>query len=123
MEKKYYINDIAKKFNISEHTLRYYDKKMLLKNFKRDDNGYRYLNEDDLRTIEVIICLKKTNMSLEDIKHYLKLVEQGRDTLKERQQMIEKQLQEAHSIRKDIDDQIVYLEYKLKFYDDLIKEN
>jgi|GEM_PF-918661 len=46
--KKLYLNEIAKRFNLSEATIRFYDEKGLMPFIKREANGYRYLNEIDL---------------------------------------------------------------------------
>ncbi|AOG60402.1 MerR family transcriptional regulator [Spiroplasma helicoides] len=120
MNKKYYINNLAKMYSISEHTLRYYDKKNILTCFKRDTNGYRYIEENDLRFIELVICLKKTNLSLKNIQRYLQLIEQGETTMKERFQIIDKQLKIAIKMRKDIDEQINFLKNKIEIFKKLL---
>ncbi|QBQ07359.1 MerR family transcriptional regulator [Spiroplasma gladiatoris] len=120
MNKKYYINNISKRYSISEHTLRYYDKKNILSCFKRDANGYRYVEEKDLRFIELVICLKKTKLSLKNIQRYLQLIEQGDTTMLERFKIIDKQLKLAIKMRKDIDDQIEFLKNKIKIFQKIL---
>ena len=64
----YTIGEIAKRFNISISTIRYYDKEGLLPNIKRE-NGIRKFSEQDVETIFIIECLKKTNVELKDINY------------------------------------------------------
>ncbi|AKU79910.1 MerR family transcriptional regulator [Spiroplasma turonicum] len=123
MSKKYYINDICKIYNISEHTLRYYDKKMVLNCFKRDQNGYRYLDENDLKKIELIICLKKTNLSLKEITLYLELVNKGDSTMKERYEIIKNQLKIAKDLKMDIELQIKYLVKKVDIFKKILNND
>ncbi|WP_338972731.1 MerR family transcriptional regulator [Spiroplasma endosymbiont of Panorpa germanica] len=118
---KYYLKDIALKFNISESQLRFYDEKGVINKFKRDENNYRYLLEDDLRFVETIICLKKTSMPLKEIIKYIGLVDLGDESLAERQAMILKQEKVVLKNQKDIQEQIDFIEYKKQFYEDKIK--
>ena len=68
---KYTIKEVSEIIGISAYTLRYYDKEGLLPNVERDKNGIRLFNEKNLQWIYLIQCLRKTNMPLKDIKHYI----------------------------------------------------
>ncbi|WP_289197536.1 MerR family transcriptional regulator, partial [uncultured Dubosiella sp.] len=57
----------AKLANVSERTLRYYDKIGLLKPSKIKKNGYRNYSKDDLFRLQKIILLKKLGFPLEEI--------------------------------------------------------
>ena len=79
----YTIGEISKRFNISISTIRYYDKEGLLPDIKRE-NGIRKFSEQDVETIFIIECLKKTNVELKDIKRFIMMVKQGDSTIDER---------------------------------------
>ncbi len=55
----YTIGEVSKLFNISIHTLRFYDKEGLFINLKRDKSGKRNFDDIDLEAIRLIECLKK----------------------------------------------------------------
>ena len=68
---------------ISIYTLRYYEKIGLLKFVKRDENGIREFEPNDLIAISMTIYLRKTGMPLKEIKNYLQLAENGIDTVEQ----------------------------------------
>lgn len=121
MDKKYYLKDIADKFNVPEYLLRYYDEKGVINRFKRDDNGYRYMLEDDLAFINIVLCLKKTSMPLKEIIKYIKLVDGGTSTLHEREEMILKQEKVVMKKEKELQAQIDFINYKKQYYKEAIK--
>ena len=67
----YKIGDFSKKCGVSVKTLRYYDEINLFKPIDIDlFTGYRYYSDDQLDDIKVILMLKDTSFSLEEIKEY-----------------------------------------------------
>ena len=79
----------AQKVNLSAHTLRYYEKRGLIK-VDRDQSGQRSYNENDLAWVQFIQRLKDTGMHLKDIQRYADLRYQGDSSLKERFEMLQK---------------------------------
>ena len=67
MMEYYTTGKFAKLANVSERTLRYYDKIGLLKPSKMESNGYRKYAKEDLRKLQKIILLKKLGFPLEEI--------------------------------------------------------
>lgn len=65
------IKQTAKQSGISEDTIRYYEKIALLPRAERKDNGHRIYRQEDIDTIQLISCLKKTGMSLEEMRPFL----------------------------------------------------
>lgn len=70
---QYLISDVANLTKLSTHTLRYYEKEGLITNIKRDNNGLRVYDDNDIELINIITCLKDTGMKISDIKAYLAL--------------------------------------------------
>lgn len=82
------IGEIAEKTNLPESTLRYYEKKGLIK-VVRDGNGRRDYEESDIEWIKFIRRLKETGMLLKDIELYSRLRYRGSSTMPERLEILQ----------------------------------
>lgn len=111
----YTIGEIAKRFNISISTIRYYDKEGLLPNIKRE-NGIRKFSEQDVETIFIIECLKKTNVELKDIKRFITMVKQGDSTIDARLNFFKEQKEKTLNKIKELEKALQMLEYKEWYY-------
>ncbi|CEI73557.1 MULTISPECIES: MerR family transcriptional regulator [Romboutsia] len=66
------IGQVAKMYNISHDTLRYYDKIDLLKPSLKKDNGYRYYTIREIELLEIILVAKQLEIPIKDIKDIIK---------------------------------------------------
>lgn len=82
------IHEVAKKLNLTQDTLRFYEKNGLLGRIARDKSGYRDYTEQDLKRIEFIKCMKNAELSIEVLKKYMELYDRGEDTGEERKQLL-----------------------------------
>lgn len=116
----YTINEVAKMFDISAYTIRFYDKEGLLPFVTRNSNGSRQFSEDDLQMVKLICCLKNTGMKVKEIKEYIDLCMEGEETAPVRRQIMDDQRQ---SILKQIEDfkkSLTIVDLKVAFYDSYI---
>ncbi|WP_054026761.1 MerR family transcriptional regulator [Bacillus sp. FJAT-28004] len=72
----YAIGAFAKLTKVTERTLRYYDRKGLLKPSSRNTHGHRFYTDQDLIQLQKILTLKYLDFSLEDISAYLQRPEE-----------------------------------------------
>ncbi len=79
----YSISQVAQRFGIQPHTLRFYEKEGIVSP-SRLPSGIRTYGEEDVSRLEMAMCLKSTGMPLKDIKRYFDLVDQGDKTLDQR---------------------------------------
>lgn len=70
-EQTFTIKQTAEQTGITEDTIRYYEKIALLPRAERKDNGHRIYRQEDINTIRLIACLKKTGMPLEEMRPFL----------------------------------------------------
>lgn len=82
------IQEVAKQLNISQDTLRFYEKSGLLGKIKRNASGYRNYDDNDLRRIEFVLCMRNVGISIDVLKQYMNLYDQGDDTWYQRQQLL-----------------------------------
>lgn len=114
------IGEIANKTNLPASTLRYYEKKGLLK-VDRDKNGRRYYKESDIEWIKFIRRLKETGMLIKDIQHYSELRYVGSITMPERLQIL--QLHRNYVLEQQLKwtKYLQNLDDKIEFYQQSIK--
>lgn len=69
----YTVGEMARRLDVPASTIRYYDKEGLLPFVGRSSGGIRVFTEKDFEWLRIIECLKKTGMSLKDIREYIEL--------------------------------------------------
>ena len=114
------IGEIANKTNLPASTIRYYEKKELIK-VDRDKNGRRYYKESDIEWIKFIRRLKETGMLIKDIQHYSELRYVGSITMPERLQIL--QLHRNYVLEQQLKwtEYLQNLDDKIEFYQQSIK--
>ncbi len=112
---KYSIGQFSELSGFSIDTLRYYEKQKLLFP-KRDENNRRVYSEKDVAWISFISRLKKTGMSIREMQKYAKLRYAGDQTIPERLVLLFNQLDNLHEEEKKIEDNIEFVEQKIKTY-------
>ncbi len=83
----YTVSEMARLLEVPVSTLRYYDNEGLLPNLERSKSGTRLFTERDYEWLKVIDCLKKSGLSIKEIKAFIALTEQGDDSLFERREL------------------------------------
>lgn len=115
---KYTMKQMAKMFDVTEHTLRYYTDIGLLP-CERDGGNRRIFNEESVNWMQGIQCLKGCGASIEDIKEYCRLclLEESQENLQARYAIILKQrvaaykrIEDAKAIAKYMDDKVAHYE-------------
>lgn len=110
------INEVSKKLNITQDTLRFYEKSGLLGTIKRDNSGYRNYDEEDLARIEFIKCMRSAELSIEVLKEYITLFEKGEDTKEERKRILIEQKRLLDDKIRDMQKASERLDYKINLY-------
>ena len=111
------VKQIAEKYNVSAHTIRFYDDEGLLPDVMRDEHGARVFTQANLEWIYLVLCLRSTGMSVADIKNYVRLCAQGEGTVLERYHIILAQKEKAERELEELKQRIAVLNRKQKFYE------
>lgn len=117
----YSISQVAARFNIEPHTLRFYEKEGIIEP-ERSKSGIRSYSEQDISQLEMAMCLKSTGMPLKEIKRYFDLVELGDCTLDERLAVFIKHREHVLSDIKTMQRNLEKIEYKVRWYSGYIEE-
>lgn len=113
------IGKLSEKTGISAYTLRYYEKKGLIK-VSRDAAGRRVFDEADVEWIRFIQRLKDTGMLLRDINRYSKLRYQGDSTIEERMKILEEHRKYVLAEQEKWENNMKHLNEKIKVYRKMI---
>ena len=107
----YSIKQMAERFGVTEHTLRFYTDKGLLP-CTRDGGNRRVFNEESVNCMQGIQCLKGCGASIEDIQEYCRLclLEESEENLRSRYAIIRKQREEAKATVKYMEDKAAHYE-------------
>ncbi len=119
----YSMKEACKLTNLTYEKLKFYCNEGLILNVKRDSNNYRIFDESDIEWINGIICLKNCGMSLKEIKEYIKLCFDGEKTINKRKEILKLKKIELEKKIEDINNSIMYIDKKNKYYDDVLNGN
>ena len=114
------IGEVSKQFDITEDTLRYYEKIGLIRDVKRK-NGIRSYDENDIFTIEFIKCMRSAGLSIEFLSQYLTLLRSGDETINKRKNLLIKQRKLLLDRISDMNKTLERLDYKIEIYDEMMK--
>lgn len=112
------INEVASKFGLSAHTLRYYDKEGLLPFVSRNKSGIRIFTEMDLEWVSLICCLKDTGMPIKEIKQYSDWCKQGTATIEVRKKMLADHKLKVLEQIQELNNNLKQIDKKLDWYED-----
>ena len=115
---EYSVQELAKRFGVSEHTVRYYENEKLLPEVGRDAHGARVFTDEHVNWLNVVLCLRATGMSIGDIE----LCEQGDSTLRERCEIMLRQKERAEEELREVQRKFEVLSHKLSLYENLLAE-
>ncbi len=112
----YSIRETAALIGVSPSTLRYYDKEGLLPTVERTAGGMRVFKDSDIEWLRIIDCLKKTGMSLKDIRQFIDMVQAGDSTIEARLAMFERRREAVEGQIAELQKTLDILNYKCWFY-------
>jgi Predicted transcriptional regulators len=116
--KMYYtISEISKRINTSAHTLRFYAKEGLMPFVERNENGIRIFKDDDFEALFMIGTLKKSGMSLKDIKEFMNWCMQGDETIDLRLNMFKEQHEKVVNQITELQSALDVIKYKCWYYE------
>ena len=112
----YTVGEMAKCLDVAASTLRYYDQEGLLPFVERSKSGIRMFTDKDYEWLKIIECLKKSGLSIKEIRAFIQMVQKGDDSLQERFDLFEAR---KKAVQKQIDEMkktLDLLEFKCWYY-------
>lgn len=117
----YTIKQMSELTGLPASTLRYYDGQGLLPSLKRDHNNIRMFSDDDYRTLRLIECLKKSGLSIRDIREFMEMSKKGDEALNGRLEIFHRRREILKDEMKNLQDVLRVIEYKCWYYEQACK--
>ena len=116
------IAEVSKKFDISQDTLRYYERIGLIPRVNRNRSGIRDYTEEDCRWVEFIKCMRSAGLPIEILIEYVTLFQQGDATHEARKELLTEQRKQLIARMEDMQKTLERLNYKIETYEKSVVE-
>jgi DNA-binding transcriptional MerR regulator len=114
------IGELASKSGRSVHTIRWYEAQRLMPLVSRDKGRRRVYSELHVGWLELLDRLKRTGMSIREMREYTALAKQGHSTLEARVKLLCEHGKRVEARVKDLEESILVIDGKIKFYSEWI---
>ena len=111
------IKEVSEKYGITQDTLRYYERVGMIPPVTRTSGKMRDYRDEDLRWVELAMCMRSAGLPVEVMIEYLKLFREGDSTIPARLKLLSDQREVLLEQRKHIDETIDRLNYKIARYE------
>lgn len=105
---------------MSYETLKFYCKEGLVPNVQRDKNNYRMFSEDNIVWLKSLQCFKQSGMSISELRRFMQLSMEGKETLPTRMALLENQKQLLERQIEEIQENIAYINHKIEIYQGML---
>lgn len=116
----YTMMQVCRELDMTYQTLKFYCNEGLVPNVKRDPNNRRIFDEQDVKWIRDLTCLKRCGMSIQEMKKYLALCLEGQSTILSRKEMLAQKQTTLLSEIEKLKASVAYIDWKQNFYDDVL---
>lgn len=115
------IKEVSEKYNITQDTLRYYERIGMIPAVSRTAGGIRNYDDADCGWIELAICMRSAGVPVEAMIEYVQLYQEGDETIPARLQLLIDQRTELQKQKEKIEDMLMRLEYKIGRYEEAVR--
>lgn len=107
---------MADQTGVNIDTLRYYEREGLINTIERSPSGHRRYSADDVLWVQVLRCLRDTGMTIEQLRQYCNLGEQGDHTQPQRLKLLEQHKETVLQQIQQLQESIKLIDHKIDFY-------
>jgi len=116
------ITEVAKEFDLSADTLRYYEKIGLLAPIPRTKGGIREYGDMECRAVEFIKCMRSAGVSVDALIEYVSLFQREEDTRLARKKILEEQRELLLFRMEELQAALDKLSFKIENYDTILRD-
>ena len=121
MEEEYDNKEVSEKYGISQDTLRYYERVNVIPKVTRTSGGIRDYQEEDLRWVELAVCMRNAGLPIESLIEYQRLFRAGDSTIPARLELLNEQMDILQKQKEQIEETMDRLSYKISRYEEAMK--
>ena len=114
------IAEVSERYSISADTLRYYERIGLIQTVNRNESGVRDYNENDLRRVEFIKCMRSAGLPIDALIEYVGLVQRGDNTIEARKEILKEQRELLMARMQEMQKTLDLLDYKISVYENAV---
>lgn len=115
------IKEVSEKYEISQDTLRYYERVGMIPPVTRTAGGIRNYTKEDLRWVELAQCMRSAGLPVEAMIEYVRLFQEWDSTISARLQLLTDQREMLLEQRRQIDETLNRLNYKISRYEEAVQ--
>ena len=115
------IKEVAEKYSISQDTLRYYERMQMIPKVHRTSGGIWDYQAEDLRWVELAICMRSAGLPIEVMIEYLRLFQAGDATIPARLELLNEQMEVLRAQKAQLEATMERLSYKIEHYEDALR--
>jgi len=111
------IKEVSEQLEITQDTLRYYEKVGMIPSVTRTEGGIRDYQEDDIAWVKLATCMRSAGLPVKVMIDYLNLYKQGDSTIQARCTLLKEQREKLLEQKKQIEETLEKLNYKIAKYE------
>lgn len=115
------IKEVSEMTGLSQDTLRYYERVGMIPKVTRTAGGLRDYKEEDLKWVQLAKCMRSAGLPIEVMIEYLKLFQQGNDTIPARLELLQDQMKVLQAQKEAVEETMGRLAYKIERYEAALK--
>lgn len=122
MKDHYTPGEVAERFDLSLDTLRYYEKVGLLRRVERAPSGHRRYRVDDVEMLDMIRCLRDTDMPIARLREFAESVREGEHTVADRLDMLQEHQERLNRRIEEMRRCQAVIQHKIDYYPGVLVE-
>lgn len=115
------IKEVAERYHLTQDTLRYYERVRMIPEVHRTSGGICDYQEEDLRWLELALCMRKAGLPMEAMIEYLRLYQEGDETIPARLELLQNQMELLKKQKEQLEATMSHLSYKISCYEEAMK--
>lgn len=111
------IAEVSKKYELSQDTLRYYERVGLIPKVNRNSSGNRDYTDASCSWIELAKCMRSAGVPIEALIEYCAMTQQGDSTITARKELLLEERNKILGKMEDMKQSLDRLNYKIDRYE------
>lgn len=112
----YTVKEMAQELGLTSHAIRYYTDQKLIPHVTRDKNNKRLFDDEAKLWLMNVKYMRNCGMSIQDIKRYIELNNEGPATVNERFNILVQQKEIIRQKINELQESSDYLDKKMAYY-------